>query len=101
MKEGCEPDTGASRGYDVRPGPGPNRSPLSPSGPNYGRALLQLTGRAECFKLGLLDKDKQKPASASFSKYRLALIAANWIACNETMAWNLRDDDGGRDREFG
>jgi hypothetical protein len=45
--------------------------------------------RAECFKLGLLDKDKRKPASAQFSKYRLALIAANWIACNETMAWTL------------
>jgi hypothetical protein len=45
--------------------------------------------RAECIKLGLLDKDRPKPASASFSKYRLALIAANRIACNETMAWTL------------
>ena len=45
--------------------------------------------RGECFKLGLLDKDRPKPASASFSKYRLALIAANRIACNETMAWTL------------
>jgi hypothetical protein len=41
--------------------------------------------RAECLKVGLLDKDKPKPASALFSNCRLALIAANWIACNETI----------------
>jgi len=45
--------------------------------------------RAECVKVGLLDPGKPKSASAAFSKYRLALIAANWIACNETMAWTL------------
>jgi hypothetical protein len=37
----------------------------------------------------LLDEDKPKNASALFSKSRLALIAANWIACIETMAWRL------------
>jgi len=43
--------------------------------------------RSECFRLGLLDKDK--PESALFSKHKLGLIAANWIACNETVAWTL------------
>jgi hypothetical protein len=45
--------------------------------------------RAECFKVGLLDKDKPKSASALFSKHRRELIAANWAACNETVAWTL------------
>lgn len=45
--------------------------------------------RIECIKTGLLDRDKPKNASALFSKYKLALIAANWISCNETMAWTL------------
>jgi hypothetical protein len=46
--------------------------------------------RAECIKLGLLDKDN-KPDSARtlFSKHKRDLIAANWITCNETMAWTL------------
>jgi hypothetical protein len=46
--------------------------------------------RAECFKLGLIDKDN-KPDSARtlFSKNKRELIAANWAACNETMAWML------------
>jgi hypothetical protein len=46
--------------------------------------------RAECIRNGLLDKDnKPKSASAMFSRYKRDLIAANWIACNETMAWTL------------
>jgi hypothetical protein len=45
--------------------------------------------RAECFKIGLLDRDKLHSARTLFSKHKLALIAANWIACNETMAWTL------------
>jgi hypothetical protein len=45
--------------------------------------------RNEGFRLGLLDKDKPKNASALFSKYKRDLIAANWIACNETLAWTL------------
>ena len=49
--------------------------------------------RAECIKIGLLDKGKPKSASASFSKYKLELIAANRAACNETLAWlpNLKE----------
>ena len=35
--------------------------------------------RAECFKVGLLDKDKRNSASALFSKCKRDLIAANWI----------------------
>jgi hypothetical protein len=45
--------------------------------------------RAECIKIGLLDKDKPKSASALFSKHRRELIAANKVACNETIAWTL------------
>jgi hypothetical protein len=45
--------------------------------------------RAECIKIGLLDKDKPKSASALFSKHKRELIAANKVACNETMAWLL------------
>jgi hypothetical protein len=47
--------------------------------------------RAECIKIGLLDKN-QKPESARalLSKNKLALISANWIACNETTAWTLK-----------
>ena len=43
--------------------------------------------RAECSKRGLLDREKPDSVRAMFSKQRLALIAANRIACNETMAW--------------
>lgn len=45
--------------------------------------------RAECIKLGLLDKDKPDSSRSLFSKSRRELIAANRIACNETMAWTL------------
>jgi hypothetical protein len=55
---------------------------------NYPTATIE-HWRAECFKLGLLDKDKGHSARTLFSKSKLALIAANWIACNETMAWTL------------
>jgi hypothetical protein len=42
----------------------------------------------QCVGSGLIDP-KAKPDSARtmMSKARLALIAANWIACNETDAW--------------
>jgi hypothetical protein len=51
--------------------------------------------RVECLKLGLIDKD-QKPdhARSLFSRHRRELIAANWISCDETMAWTLKQ--GGR-----
>jgi AAA domain len=45
--------------------------------------------RGECIKIGLLDKDRDHSARTLFSKYKRELIAANWIACNETMAWTL------------
>ena len=45
--------------------------------------------RIECIKIGLLDKDKPKSASALFSKHKRELIAADKVACNETMAWTL------------
>ena len=38
---------GEPRRNDLRPGPGPNRSPLSPSGPSTAWNFLQLTGRAK------------------------------------------------------
>jgi AAA domain len=46
--------------------------------------------QTECVKLGLIDP-KKKPDSARsmLSKYRLLLIAANLVACNETHAWTL------------
>ena len=45
--------------------------------------------RTECVKRGLLEVDKNNRARAMFSKEKLALIAANRIACDETMAWIL------------
>src|SRR5262249_16871484 len=55
----------------------------------YGRRAVTLElWKAECFKIGILDHDKPpKPTSALWSKYRLELIAANRIACDNTMAW--------------
>jgi hypothetical protein len=56
---------------------------------HYGRRAVTLElWKAECFKIGILDRDKPpKPTSALWSKYRLELIAANRIACDNTMAW--------------
>jgi hypothetical protein len=45
--------------------------------------------RTECFKLGLLDRDKDHSARTLFARHKRELIAANWIACNETVAWTL------------
>jgi AAA domain len=57
----------------------------------YGCPTAPIPGwRAECFKRGLLDKTKGEEGNAAramFSKQKLALIAANWIACNDTVAW--------------
>ncbi len=44
--------------------------------------------RAECIKKGLIDANG-KPAQSLFNKYKRELIAANYIACNETLAWTL------------
>jgi hypothetical protein len=44
--------------------------------------------QSECVKRGLIDPAaRQDSARALLSKYRRELIAANWIACNDTMAW--------------
>jgi hypothetical protein len=45
----------------------------------------------ECEKVGLIDPDKPDSARALFSKHKLELISADHVACNETMAWLLRD----------
>jgi hypothetical protein len=51
--------------------------------------------RTECIKKSLIEvadeKDKvgTNRASAKFSKYKLELISANRIACNETLAWTI------------
>jgi hypothetical protein len=42
---------------------------------------------AVCFKRNLLDKKKPDSARALFSKNKLALITANWIACDENSVW--------------
>jgi hypothetical protein len=57
----------------------------------YGRRAVTLElWKAECFAIGLLDRDK--PANqvrALWSKYRLELIAANRIACDDKIAWTV------------
>jgi hypothetical protein len=57
----------------------------------YGRRAVTLElWKAECFKIGILHKDKTpKQIGTLWSKYRLELIAANRIACDETMAWTV------------
>jgi len=45
--------------------------------------------RAECIGRGLIEKGKDHSARTLFHKYRRELIVADWIACNETMAWIL------------
>jgi hypothetical protein len=46
--------------------------------------------RAECVKHGLIDpKTDAHNARSMFSKYKLKLIAANWIASNDATAWLL------------
>ncbi len=46
--------------------------------------------RAECRKHGLFDGDPMDDVNrALFSKYKRELIAANYVACDDTMAWTL------------
>jgi hypothetical protein len=86
---------------------GPSKKPVSPLTMKFSDALINATidngaakmfgcptatiedWRAECIKIGLLEKDKPDSARSLFSKSKRELIAANWIACNETMAWTL------------
>ena len=57
----------------------------------YGRRAVTLElWKAECFKIGILDRDKTpKQIGSLWSKYRLELIAANRVASDETMAWTI------------
>jgi single-stranded DNA-binding protein len=57
----------------------------------HGRRAVTLElWKAECFAIGILDRDKPpNQARALWSKYRLELIAANRIACDNTMAWAI------------
>ena len=42
----------------------------------------------ECIKRGLIDRGKKPDSARSLmSRHRFRLIAADWIACNDTMAW--------------
>jgi hypothetical protein len=51
-------------------------------------AATIIAWQGECENQGLLERAaKPNSARALFSRHRLGLIAANWIACNETMAW--------------
>ena len=45
--------------------------------------------RSECVKHGLIDPKSNNKARAMFAKYKLKLIAANWITCNHAAAWLL------------
>lgn len=56
----------------------------------HGRRAVTLEHwKAESFAIGILDRDKPASASALWSKYRLELIAANRIACDDKMAWTI------------
>jgi hypothetical protein len=43
--------------------------------------------RGECVRMGLIDPDKPKSASALFSKHRRELIAENHVVCDNEFAW--------------
>ena len=46
--------------------------------------------KVQCERMGLIDiQAKPDKARADISRYRRALVAANWIACDETTAWTL------------
>ena len=45
--------------------------------------------RAQCLAWGLLDSGKADSVRSLFSRHKLRLIAANWIACSEELAWVL------------
>lgn len=50
--------------------------------------------RMECVRLGLLEKvpadtKPRKSQQSLFNKYRLELVTAEWVACNDDIVWNL------------
>ena len=43
----------------------------------------------ECARRGLIDREnKRKSASAMMSKYRVELIASDWVSCDREFIWN-------------
>jgi hypothetical protein len=58
---------------------------------HYGRRAVTLElWKAECIAIGILDRGKPpNQVRALWSKYRLELIAANRIACDDKMAWTV------------
>lgn len=63
-------------------------SAVAPTG-SYPTASLD-EWRAQCLACGLLDPSKAHSARTLFARHKLKLIAANWVACNEELAWVLR-----------
>jgi len=54
-------------------------------------AVTMLEWEAEARRLGLILEDtKPNSIRSQLSKYRLELIAANWIACTGDYAWSLK-----------
>jgi hypothetical protein len=46
--------------------------------------------KAQCEGMGLIDTQaKPHAARTLLSRHRVLLVSANWIACNDTMAWTL------------
>ena len=45
--------------------------------------------KRECERSGLVTPDKRDSGRALMSKARFALVAANWIACNDELNWTL------------
>lgn len=87
------------------------RKPPSPKAMAFHKALLEAVSasglprhesvnqpsvttiewQAECIRRGLIDKDaKPNSIRASMSKYRLELIAANWVSCSQEYVWNRK-----------
>jgi hypothetical protein len=54
--------------------------------------------RENCFRHGLLDREKPDSARTLFNRHKLTLIAANWAASNETHAWTLAPHPTAQDR---
>jgi hypothetical protein len=62
-------------------------SRVAPTG-SYPAASLD-EWRTQCLAWGLLDPAKAHSGRTLFSRHRLKLIAANWVACSVELAWVL------------
>jgi hypothetical protein len=47
---------------------------------------------AELTRLGLIEKEPANKRRALISKYKRELLAANWIACNHGLIWNVKNN---------